>query len=61
MSHLSENPCVFEFFGCTSRAGGIFYLGESASRSSESLSPRREFEERSDVGLTRSPGERCDS
>jgi len=40
---------------------GFSVLGESASRSSESLLPKREFEERSDVGLTRSPSERCDS
>ena len=40
---------------------GFSVLGESASRSGENLSPQREFEECSDVGLTRSPGERCDS
>ena len=31
------------------------------SRSSESLTPKREFEEYSDVGLTHSSGERFDS
>ena len=40
---------------------GFSILDESVSRSRESLSPQREFEECSDVGLTRSPGERCDS
>ncbi|QCE03157.1 hypothetical protein DEO72_LG8g1179 [Vigna unguiculata] len=40
---------------------GIPILSEGVSRSGESLSPKREFEECSGVGFTRSPGERRDS
>jgi len=40
---------------------GIPFLSERVSRSGESLSPKREFKECFDVGLTRSPGERFDS
>ena len=50
-----------ECVGCASRAGGVCCLGESASRSGESLSPKLEFEEHSDGGLTRSPSERWES
>jgi len=39
----------------------FFILGENASRSGESLSPKRGFEARFDVGLTCSPSEICDS
>ena len=39
----------------------FYILGETASRSGESLSPKRGFEARSEVGLTCSPSERCDS
>ena len=50
-----------ECVGCASRAGGVCCLGESVSRSGESLLPKREFEEHSDGGLSRSPSERWDS
>ena len=49
-----------ECVGCASRAGGVCCLGESVSRSGESLLPKREFEEHSDGGLSRSPSE-CNS
>jgi len=39
----------------------IPFFSEKVSRSSESLLHKREFEECSNVSLTRSPGERFDS
>jgi len=48
-------------YGFSSRSGGDPILSEGVSRSGESLSPQRKFEECSGVGFTRSPGKRCDS
>ncbi|QCD99389.1 hypothetical protein DEO72_LG7g670 [Vigna unguiculata] len=53
-SRLSLRRRIFGLGKRPSRLGD-----EGVSRSGESLSSKREFEERSDVGLTRSPGDRC--
>jgi len=50
-----------ECVGCATHVGEVCFLGETASRSGESLSPKQEIEEHSDGSFTRSPSERGES